>query len=111
MENNSNDISKCLLHNGSMEKYCWRCRHQNRDWWPDHAVKLGIWWQHTAATNPMDKDFNYAAAFKSLDLEAVKRETAARANDRFTGLVAGRLWPLWRPVQSVWHGTAQVLTV
>ena len=44
---------------------------RNRDWWPDQ-LKLNILRQHTAVTNPMDRDFNYAEAFKSLDLESSK---------------------------------------
>ncbi|MDR6944754.1 catalase/peroxidase HPI [Mucilaginibacter pocheonensis] len=73
MENNSNDINKCPFHNGSMKSNVAGAGTRNRDWWPDQ-LKLNILRQHTAATNPMDKGFNYAAAFKSLDLEAVKRD-------------------------------------
>ena len=73
MENNSNDINKCPFHNGSMKSNVAGAGTRNRDWWPDQ-LKLNILRQHTAATNPMNKDFNYAAAFKSLDLEAVKRD-------------------------------------
>src|ERR1700748_1658294 len=73
MENNSNDISKCPFHNGSMKSNVGGAGTRNRDWWPDQ-LKLNILRQHTAATNPMNKDFNYAEAFKSLDLEAVKQD-------------------------------------
>ncbi len=45
----------------------------NRDWWPNQ-LNLRILHQHSALSNPMDKDFNYAEAFKSLDLEAVKKD-------------------------------------
>ncbi|KAL4931780.1 catalase/peroxidase [Aspergillus undulatus] len=45
----------------------------NRDWWPDD-LKLNILRQHTSVTNPYDKDFNYAAAFNSLDYFALKRD-------------------------------------
>jgi len=76
MENNSNDISKCPFHNGSMKRNVGGAGTRTRDWWPDQ-LKLNILRQHTAATNPMDKDFNYAAAFKSLDLEAVKKDLHA----------------------------------
>jgi catalase-peroxidase len=76
MENNSNDISKCPFHNGTMKSNVGGSGTRNRDWWPDQ-LKLNILRQHTAATNPMDKDFNYAEAFKSLDLEAVKSDLHA----------------------------------
>ncbi len=80
MENDSNDISKCPFHNGSMKSNVGGAGTRNRDWWPDQ-LKLGILRQHTAVTNPMDKDFNYAAAFKSLDLEAVKADLHALMTD------------------------------
>ncbi len=45
----------------------------NADWWPN-ALNLDILSQHDTKTNPLDPDFDYAAAFKSLDLEAVKQD-------------------------------------
>jgi catalase-peroxidase len=45
----------------------------NRDWWPNQ-LKLGILHQHSSKSNPMGEDFNYAKEFKSLDLEAVKKD-------------------------------------
>ena len=45
----------------------------NRDWWPNQ-LKLNILRQHSTLSNPMDPDFDYAAAFNSLDLAAVKRD-------------------------------------
>ncbi|MFX1449525.1 MAG: catalase/peroxidase HPI [Promethearchaeota archaeon] len=44
-----------------------------RDWWPNQ-LNLDILHQHSSKSNPMDKDFNYAKEFKSLDLEAVKKD-------------------------------------
>jgi len=80
MENNSNDISKCPFHNGSMKSTVGGAGTRNRDWWPGQ-LKLGILRQHTAATNPLDKDFNYAEAFKSLDLQALKKDLQALMTD------------------------------
>src|SRR5665213_660702 len=80
MEDNSNDISKCPFHNGSMKSNVGGAGTRNRDWWPGQ-LKLGILRQHTVATNPMDKNFNYAEAFKSLDLEAVKNDLKALMTD------------------------------
>jgi|TARA_B100000767_G_scaffold254719_1_gene260340 catalase-peroxidase len=45
----------------------------NRDWWPNQ-LKLNILRQHSDLSNPMDKNFNYAKEFKSLNLEAVKKD-------------------------------------
>lgn len=46
---------------------------QNVDWWPNQ-LKLNILRQHSTLSNPMGEDFDYAAAFKSLDLAAVKKD-------------------------------------
>ena len=45
----------------------------NQDWWPNQ-LKLDILHQHTSVSNPMHNDFNYAQEFKTLDLEAVKKD-------------------------------------
>ena len=45
----------------------------NRDWWPNQ-LNLNILHQHSPASNPMDEGFNYAEAFESLDLDAVKKD-------------------------------------
>ena len=45
----------------------------NRDWWPNQ-LKLNILRQRSSLTNPMDASFNYASEFKSLDLDAVKKD-------------------------------------
>jgi catalase-peroxidase len=48
---------------------------RNRDWWPNQ-LNLNILRQHSAKSDPLDKDFNYAKAFLSLDLSAVKKDLA-----------------------------------
>ena len=70
MENSSNDISKCPFHNKANKNMQGT---NNHDWWPD-KLSVNILRQHSSLSNPMDKDFNYAEAFKSLDLEAVKED-------------------------------------
>ena len=45
----------------------------NRDWWPNR-LNLDVLHQHSSLSSPMDAEFDYAAEFKSLDLEAVKRD-------------------------------------
>jgi catalase-peroxidase len=45
----------------------------NRDWWPNQ-LNLGILRQHSELSNPLDKSFDYAEAFKSIDLAALKQE-------------------------------------
>ncbi len=46
---------------------------RNRDWWPNQ-LKMNILRQHSSLSNPMGEAFNYAAEFKTLDLEAVKKD-------------------------------------
>ncbi len=45
----------------------------NRDWWPNQ-LKLNILRQHSSLSNPMGESFNYAEEFKSLDLDALKKD-------------------------------------
>lgn len=45
----------------------------NRDWWPDQ-LNLKILRKHPAVANPMGEDFDYAAAFNTLDLDALRRD-------------------------------------
>ena len=47
----------------------------NRDWWPNR-LNLKILAKNPAVANPMGEEFDYAAAFKTLDLAAVKRDIA-----------------------------------
>ena len=46
---------------------------RNSDWWPNQ-LKLNILRQHSSKSNPMGESFDYVAAFKSLDLKAVKKD-------------------------------------
>jgi catalase-peroxidase len=43
----------------------------NRDWWPNQ-LNLKILRKHSDVANPMDDDFNYASAFKTVDLDALR---------------------------------------
>jgi catalase-peroxidase len=52
----------------------------NADWWPNQ-LKLGILHQHGAESNPMGADFDYAAEFNTLDLDAVVKDLAALMTD------------------------------
>jgi catalase-peroxidase len=80
MDNNTGDISKCPFHNGSMKNNAAEGGTKNQDWWPKQ-LKLNILRQHSSLSNPMDPDFNYADAFNSLDLGAVKADLHALMTD------------------------------
>jgi catalase-peroxidase len=108
MEKESNDISKCLFHNGSMKHNAGGGGTRNRDWWPNQ-LKLSILRQHSSLSNPMG-DFNYAEAFKSLDLEALKKDLYALMTDSQDWWPAdfGHYGPLF--IRMAWHsaGTYRV---
>ncbi len=67
------EIGKCPFHNGQLKQNVGGGGTKNRDWWPNQ-LKLNILRQHSPLSNPMGSDFNYAEAFRSLDLEAVKKD-------------------------------------
>jgi catalase-peroxidase len=71
---NGGDLSKCPFHNGQLSQAA-GAGPRNRDWWPNQ-LKLNILRQHSSLSNPMDQNFNYAEAFKSLDLAEVKKDIA-----------------------------------
>jgi len=48
----------------------------NRDWWPDQ-LDIRVLHRNPIEGDPMGSDFDYAAEFESLDLEAVKRDLYA----------------------------------
>ncbi len=52
----------------------------NRDWWPDH-LDIGVLHTLHPSADPMGKDFNYAEAFKTLDLDAVIKDLKALMTD------------------------------
>jgi catalase-peroxidase len=49
---------------------------KNRDWWPD-ALDISVLHRNSKLSDPMGEDFDYAAAFKTLDLDAVKKDLEA----------------------------------
>lgn len=109
MEKESSDISKCPFHNGSMKQNVGGGGTRNRDWWPNQ-LKLGILRQHSSLSNPLGDEFNYAKAFKSLDLEAVKADLHILMTDSQDWWPAdfGHYGPLF--IRMAWHsaGTYRV---
>nr|NIN63078.1 catalase-peroxidase [Gammaproteobacteria bacterium]NIT06907.1 catalase-peroxidase [Gammaproteobacteria bacterium]NIT13938.1 catalase-peroxidase [Candidatus Dadabacteria bacterium]NIT42422.1 catalase-peroxidase [Gammaproteobacteria bacterium] len=70
--NNTKAESKCPF-TGGMQKHGAGGGYSNRDWWPNQ-LKLNILRQHSSLSNPMGEAFNYAEEFKTLDLDAVKKD-------------------------------------
>jgi len=74
----------------------------NRDWWPNQ-LNLDMLHQQDTKCNPLDADFNYAEAFQSLDLAAVKRdlrELMTKSQDWWPADF-GHYGPLF--VRMAWH--------
>jgi catalase-peroxidase len=76
--------------------------HTNREWWPNQ-LNLQVLHQHSALSNPMDKDFDYAKEFKSLDLNAVIKDLHALMTDSQDWWPAdfGHYGPLF--IRMAWH--------
>src|ERR1700719_3337159 len=75
----------------------------NADWWPDQ-LNLKFLHPQSPLADPMDKDFNYAEAFKSLDLNAVIKDLHALMTDSQDWWPAdfGHYGPLF--IRMAWHG-------
>ncbi|MEX3791142.1 catalase/peroxidase HPI [Paraburkholderia sp. BR14374] len=73
-----------------------------RDWWPKQ-LRVDLLNQHSNRSNPLDKDFNYAEAFKSLDYDALKKDLAALMTDSQPWWPAdfGHYGPLF--IRMAWH--------
>src|ERR1700733_7607479 len=68
----NHEDAKCPFHHGAPKKAA-GTGSRNRDWWPNQ-LKLNILRQNSSLSNPMGDAFNYAKEFKSLDLNAVKKD-------------------------------------
>ncbi|MDY6926846.1 MAG: catalase/peroxidase HPI [Pseudomonadota bacterium] len=69
MTDDSNTASKCPVMHGGMTA----SGKSNTDWWPE-SLNLDILHQHDRKSNPMEDDFNYRDAVKSLDFAALKQD-------------------------------------
>lgn len=79
MKEKSENLGKCPFHNDTMKQVIDNGT-RNSDWWPNQ-LKIGILRQHSSLSNPLNEEFSYAEAFKSLDLEALKKDLYALMTD------------------------------
>jgi catalase-peroxidase len=81
----------------------------NRDWWPNQ-LNLGMLHQNSSLADPMGADFDYAAAFQSLDLEAVRKDLHALMTDSQDWWPAdyGHYGPFF--IRMAWHSAGTYRT-
>ena len=74
-----NEQNKCPVMHGGIKHTTFGVR-SNRDWWPKQ-LNLKILHQNSALSNPMGPAFNYAEAFKTVDLEELRKDLFALMTD------------------------------
>jgi catalase-peroxidase len=97
---------KCPVAHGGSGSHGGRA---NRDWWPNQ-LDLSVLHTNSPAGNPLGGDFDYAAAFQSLDLAAVKADIAALLTDSQDWWPAdfGHYGPLM--IRMAWHSAGTYRT-
>ncbi|MBD5778841.1 catalase/peroxidase HPI [Pelagicoccus sp. NFK12] len=95
--------SKCPFHHSAGQGTA------NHDWWPNQ-LKLDILRQHSSLSDPMGEEFDYAEAFNSLDLQAVKKDLHAVMTDSQDWWPAdfGHYGPFF--IRMAWHSAGTYRT-
>ncbi len=74
----------------------------NNDWWPNR-LNLSVLRQNSSLSDPMDQGFDYASAFKKLDLKAIKKdiEVVMTTSQDWWPADYGHYGPLF--IRMAWH--------
>ena len=108
MDGNDTNAGKCPVMHGAGSQTTFAAR-SNSDWWPNQ-LNLRILHQHSSRSNPMGTSFNYAKAFKSLDLKEVKQDLFALMTNSQPWWPAdwGHYGPLF--IRMAWHSAGTYRT-
>ncbi|MFN3969905.1 MAG: catalase/peroxidase HPI [Gemmobacter sp.] len=108
MDGNDSAAGKCPVLHGAARHVTHSLR-SNADWWPEQ-INLKILHQHSAKSDPMGADFNYARAFEGIDYVALKRDLTALMTDSQPWWPAdyGHYGPLF--VRMAWHSAGTYRT-
>jgi catalase-peroxidase len=106
--NDMDQGGKCPVMHGGTAHTTFSVR-GNKDWWPNQ-LNLKILHQNTPLGDPMGEEFDYAEAFKQLDLDAVKKDLAALMTDSQDWWPAdyGHYGPMF--VRMAWHSAGTYRT-
>ena len=108
MDGNDTPTGQCPVMHGKATHTTNSVR-SNKDWWPNQ-LNLKILHQNSPLGDPMGGTFNYAEAFKKLDLDAVKKDLAALMTDSQAWWPAdyGHYGPMF--VRMAWHAAGTYRT-
>ena len=100
------DQAKCPFPHGDLKQVA-AAGPSNATWWPEQ-LNLNILHQHSELSNPLGEEFNYAEAFKTLDLDAVMKDLHALMTDSQDWWPAdfGHYGPLF--IRMAWHSGGHI---